>query len=346
MRCKVSWFVPQIAVALVGYGYGGSVFHAPLIRAVPRLRLAVVVTSRREQVAAIPGARAAATLAEALDDPQIKLVVVVTPSASHFEVARQALRAGKHVVVDKPFALRVAEADELLALAGRHGCLLSVYQNRRWDGDFRTVRRLIEQGSLGAVYHYEAHFDRFRLKAREVWRDQPGPGSGILYDLGSHLIDQALVLFGMPRAVTADVFAQRPGARAIDYFHLVLDYGPMRAILHGAMLVPGRGPHFSVHGDAASFLKYGMDPQEEALAAGRAPAGDDPANYGVLISANGEKRVIETLDGDYPCFYEQMADSMEHGAPLPVNPADSRDGLAVIEAALRSASERRTVEFP
>lgn len=332
-----------IAVALVGYGYGGSVFHAPLIRSAPRLRLATVVTSRRDQVAAIPGARAVASVAEALEDPGIKLVVVVTPSDSHYAVARQALQAGKHVVVDKPFVLRVAEADELVSLAQQNHCLLSVYQNRRWDGDFRTVRQLIEQGALGTVYHYEAHFDRFRPVVRTVWRDQPGLGSGILYDLGSHLIDQALVLFGMPRAVTADAFAQRPEARAIDYFHLVLDYGRMRAILHGAVLVPGRGHHFSVHGDAASFLKYGMDPQEDALVAGKTQGADDPANYGVLVSANGDKRTIETVAGDYKLYYEGIADSIERGTPLPVNPIDSRNGLAVIEAALRSASERRTV---
>jgi len=346
--------VNRIPVALVGYGIGGSIFHAPFIRSVPRLRLEMVVTSRRQQVAALAGPesapRAVARVDEALADPGIKLVAVVTPSDTHFEVARRALLAGKHVVVDKPFALNVAEAEELMALARRNGCLLSVYQSRRWDGDFLTVKRAIREGSLGTVYHYEAHFDRFRPKVRDVWREQAGKGSGILYDLGSHLIDQALVLFGMPSAVTGDVFLQRPGARAVDYFHLVLDYGRMRAILHGAMLAPGRGPHFSVHGDGGSFLKYGMDPQEAALAAGRKPCGDDwgaddPANYGTLVSAAGESRRVETLPGDYRHYYEAMADAIETGAPLPVDAAEPRNGLRVIEAALESARERRTVSI-
>ena len=195
--------VIPIPVALVGYGIGGSIFHAPFIRSVPRLRLEMVVTSRGQQVAALAGPesapRAVTRVDEALADPGIKLVAVVTPSDTHFEVARRALLAGKHVVVDKPFALNVAEAEELMALAQRNGCLLSVYQSRRWDGDFLTVERAIREGSLGTVYHYEAHFDRFRPKVRDVWREQAGKGSGILYDLGSHLIDQALVLFGMPQ---------------------------------------------------------------------------------------------------------------------------------------------------
>jgi scyllo-inositol 2-dehydrogenase (NADP+) len=252
--------------------------------------------------------------------------------------------------VDKPFALSVAEAEELMALAQPNGRLLSVYQNRRWDGDFLTVKHAIAEGWLGTVYHYEAHLDRFRPKVREVWREQAGKGSGILYDLGSHLIDQALLLFGMPRAVTADAFLQRPGAQAVDYFHLAMDYGRMRAILHGALLVPGPGPHFSVHGDGGSFLKYGMDPQEQALAAGRMPGGeawgaDDPANYGEVISAGGARRRIETLRGDYQRYYEAMADAIERGARLPVDPADSRDGLRVIEAAVESAREGRTVRI-
>jgi len=348
------WLVTPISVALVGYGVGGSIFHAPFIRAVPRLRLAMVVTSRREKVEALAGPggapRAAARVEEALADPAIKLVVVATPTDTHFEVVRRALLAGKHVVVDKPFVLNVPEAEELIALARHNGCLLSVYQNRRWDGDFQTVKRAIREGSLGTVYHYEAHYDRFRLKVRDVWREQAGKGSGILYDLGAHLIDQALVLFGLPGAVTGDVFLQRPDARTIDYFHLVLDYGRMRAVLHSAMVVPGRGPHFSVHGDGGSFLKYGMDPQEAALGAGRTPCGDDwgaddPLNYGTLIPAAGDSRRVETLRGDYRRYYEAMADAIEKGAPVPVDPADSRNGLKVIEAALESARGRRTVNI-
>jgi scyllo-inositol 2-dehydrogenase (NADP+) len=338
-----------IPVGLVGYGVAGSFFHAPLIRGTPRLRLASVVTSRREQVERLPGVRAVSGVAELLADASIQLVTVASPTSTHFEIARAALLAGKHVVVDKPLALTPSEGDELIELARKQGRILSVYQNRRWDGDFLTIKRCISSGWLGTVYHYEAHYDRYRVEVRPRWREQPGPGSGILYDLGPHLIDQALQLFGLPLAVTADVFAQRPGAQAIDYFHLVLHYVRMRAILHGSMLTPRSGPHFAVHGDGGSFVKYGMDLQEEALKAGGMPGdpgwgADDPALYGEVFSPDGSRRTIETLPGGWEEFYAGMAECIGNGGPPPVDPADARDGLRVIDAAMRSAEQGRTVE--
>ena len=291
----------EITVGLVGYGLGGSVFHAPLIQAVRELRLTAVVTSRREQVEQeLPGVSVVADIAELVADPGIDLIVVSSPTVMHYETARAALLAGKHVVMDKPFALTVREAETLMSLAESKGRMLSVFQNRRWDNDFLTVRQCIDSGWLGTVYHYEAHFDRFRPDIKPGWREVPGRGSGILYDLGAHLIDQALQLFGMPQAVTADVLQQRRCAQADDYFHLVLDYGQRRAILHGSTLVRQPGPHFAVHGDGGSFLKYGMDPQEEDLKAGKRPGDpkwslDDPANYGELVSADGARRKVETL---------------------------------------------------
>jgi scyllo-inositol 2-dehydrogenase (NADP+) len=339
----------SIAVGVVGYGLGGSIFHAPLVDFVPGLRLAAVVTSQRERVEKdYPGVPAVATTQELLADPGIDLVVVSSPSTTHFEVARAALEAGKHVVVDKPFAASVKEAEELIALAKTKGVFLSVYQNRRWDGDFLTVKQCIEDGSLGEVLHYEAHFDRYRLDIRPGWKETGGKGSGILYDLGAHLIDQAVFLFGLPQAVTADVFAQRKGAQAPDYFHLVLEYGKIRAILHGATVVREPGPHFAVHGEGGSFLKWGMDGQEEALKAGMRPgdagwAVDTPELYGELVSADGFRRRIPTLVGGYEKYYAAVAAAISGKGPNPVDPAGARDGLMVIEAALRSAAERRTV---
>ena len=339
----------DIPVGLIGYGFAGAVFHAPLIRACPQLRLAAVATSRKEQVEAL-GVRAVRTVAELLGDPAIQLVVVASPSDTHFELAAAALAAGKHVVVDKPFTLTAAEADELIDRAAKNGCALSVFQSRRWDGDYLTVKRLIAEGALGTVYYYEARYDRFRPQIRARWRELPGPGSGILYDLGPHLIDQALQLFGMPRAVSADAFAQRPGGQAIDYFHLALDYGPMRAVLHGSVLVAGAGPHFSIHGDGGSFLKYGMDPQEDALKAGKGPGEaqwgvDDPSLHGELTSADGGRRRVETERGRLEAFYQGMAEHIASGAAAPVNPRDARDNIAVIEAALHSAEEGRRVRI-
>ena len=338
-----------ITVGLVGYGSAGATFHAPLIRAVPQLRLKSIVTSRREQVARLGGPGAVGTVAELLADPEVQLVVVASPSAAHFDVAREALEAGKHVVVDKPFTITVEEAERLMALAARQGCALSVFQSRRWDGDFLTIKRLMAEGRLGTVYHYEAHYDRYRPEIRVRWREQAGRGSGMLYDLGPHLIDQALQLFGMPGAVMADAFGQRKGSETIDYFHIVLEYGAMRAILHASMLAPGPGPHFMVHGDRGSFLKYGMDPQEDFLKAGKGPGdagwGADPeAQWGEFVSADGARRKVETERGAYEAFYTQMAEHMAGRGPVPVDPAGARDGLVVMEAVLKSAQERRTVQ--
>ncbi len=336
-------------VGLIGYGLAGSVFHAPLIRSVPSLQLAKIVTSRREQVAKdLPEMAVAAGIEEVFSDAAIDLVVIASPSAHHYEHARAALLAGKHVVVDKPLATTSREASELIDLAESRGRVLSVFQNRRWDNDYLTVKHSIEQGWLGKVFYYEVHFDRFRPNIKAGWREVPGPGAGILYDLGAHLIDQSLQLFGMPRAVTADIIAQRAGAKVDDYFHLVLDYFPLRVILHAATLVVQPGPRFIVHGDGGSFLKYGIDGQEEALKRGQRPGdaawgGDSPENYGELTPAGGAPRKVETLRGGYERYYEALATCLENGGPLPVDPRDSRDGLIVIEAAQRSAAERRTV---
>jgi scyllo-inositol 2-dehydrogenase (NADP+) len=340
-----------INVGLVGYGLAGSVFHAPLIHSIPELRLSKVVTSRREQVAKdLPGVAAVPDIKDVLGDPFIDLLVIASPSANHFEHATAALLAGKHLVVDKPLALTAQEADELIALSESQGLVLSVFQNRRWDGDYLTARHCIEQGSLGKVSHYEVRFDRFRPQIKARWREEPGPGAGILYDLGAHLIDHSLQLFGMPRAVTADIIAQRAAAKVEDYFHLVLDYAPLRVILHAATLVPHPGPRFTVHGDGGSFLKYGLDGQEDALRRGARPGdpqwgADQPEYYGELTPAGGVSRKVETLRGGYEKYYELLAACLLTGTPPPVDAHDSRNGLMIIEAAQRSAAERRTIEL-
>jgi len=200
------------------------------------------------------------------------------------------------------------------------------------------------------VFHYEVHFDRFRPQIKAGWREEPRPGSGILYDLGAHLIDQSLHLFGMPRAVSADIIAQRDGAKVEDYFHVVLDYAPLRVILHSATLVPHPGPRFTVHGDGGSFLKYGLDGQEDALKQGLRPGdqqwgADQPEYFGELTPAGGATRKVETLRGGYEKYYELLADCLLTGTPPPVDARDSRNGLVVIEAAQRSAAERRTVDI-
>ena len=260
-----------IGVGLAGYGLGGSVFHAPLIQAAPGLRLHAVATSRAGQVhRELPGVRVVASAEQLLEDPAVELVVVAAPNAVHHRLAAAALRAGRHVVVDKPFTLSVAEADELIALAGAADRRLSVFHNRRWDGDFLTVRRCLEADLLGEVSSFVS-LRPLPPVPKGGWKEEAVPGSGVLWDLGPHLIDQALQLFGTPATVWADVAVQRPGVEAVDYVHLVLGYGRLRVLLHAGMEVREPGPRFEVHGDRGSFVTWGMDTQEAALRAGGRP---------------------------------------------------------------------------
>lgn len=340
-------------VGLIGFGLGGRVFHAPLIDAQPDLRLTHIVSGRSEAIrAAYPAVQIPATAAELLADPAVDLVVICTPNTSHYPLAEQALRAGKHVVVDKPFTVTTAEADALIRLARAHGRLLSVFHNRRWDGGFLTAQQLVKSGQLGAVWQYEAHFDRLRPEVRDRWRERPEPGSGVFYDLGSHLIDQAVQLFGKPEGLTADLASQRPDATADDYFHLVLRYGKRRVILHGSSLIADPPFHLAVHGDRGSYVKQGLDPQEAQLSAGLRP-GD--AGYGeeaveqagrlTTLTADGAlvAHSEPTQPGAYQQFYAGIAAALRTGAPPPVTAEEARCVIALLEAGLRSHRDGRQI---
>jgi scyllo-inositol 2-dehydrogenase (NADP+) len=328
-----------VRVGLVGYGTSGSIFHAPFIAAAERLQLSAVMTSRREKASHdLPGVRIVSSPEELWNDRTLDLIVVASPTATHYEIARGALLAGKHVVIDKPMTTTAAEADELIAMAAERGRLLTVYQNRRWDGDYLTVKNVVGSGRLGKVFQYEAHYDRFRPWMKGGWREQELPGSGILYDLGAHLVDQALQLFGTPDSMMADVFRQRDGANADDYFHLLLRYGRLRVILHASMFVLEPGPHYAVYGDRGSFVKYGMDPQEDQLRAGLHPGDanwgvDANERAGVLALADGSREEIVTERGAWESFYQGVTAALLDGAPAPVNAKDSRNVVALIESA-------------
>ena len=340
----------QYSVGLIGYGLGGSTFHAPIINAVPGLRLARIASrsAKPETLDLYPGVQLDETPQAMLDDPSIALIVVCTPNASHYSLAKAALMAGKHVVVDKPFVLSSAEGDELVALAQQKGVQLSVYQNRRWDGDFLTLRRTLESGELGSVHTYRAHFDRYAPQVKTRWKEQPQPGAGVLWDLGSHLIDQALTLFGMPHAVTAHLSIQRDGAQVEDAFELIMEHGATRAVLHAGALVRAPGPRYQVHGTLGSFVKYGIDSQEDALKRGQRPGGpgwghDVPADWATITTADGSRRTVETIPGAYQAFYRGIVGAIAEGAPVPVKPEEAVNVVRVIELALRSHRERRTV---
>jgi scyllo-inositol 2-dehydrogenase (NADP+) len=321
-----------IGVGLIGYGLGGSVFHAPLIEGEPRLRLHAVVTSRAGQVERDhPGARVVGSAAELLEDPAVELVVVAAPNAVHHELAAAALAAGRHVVVDKPFTLTTADADDLIALAERQDRLLSVFQSRRWDGDFLTVRRCLEAGLLGRVSSFESRYDRFRPAPKGGWKEEDVPGSGLLWDLGPHLIDQALQLFGLPETVWADLHVQRPGVEAVDWVDLVLGYGRLRVLLRAAMEVRDPGPRFEVHGDRGSLLTWGLDRPEVDATLTTEVAG---------LELRGR---LAGLPGDHGAYYAAMAAAVAGQGPVPVTAAEARDVIMVIEHALESGRQGRVV---
>ena len=332
-----------IRVGLAGYGLGGRAFHAPLIRATPGLDLVAIATTKP-----VPDARTVADPIALAADPDIDLLVISTPNETHFPLARAALEAGKHVVIDKPFAVTTDEADGLIALAKARGRMLTVFQNRRWDGDFRTVRALVESGRPGDIMLCEMYWDRFRIDLRDSWKDAGGEGTGLFFDLGSHLIDQALLLFGPPEAIAADLAVQRPQAVADDYFSLTLHYGARRVVLGCSTLVAAPRPRFALHGTQGSFVKHGLDPQEAAMNGGATP---DRPGFGVeearwhgnFTAPDGSVETIETIPGRYLAFYEGVVEAIAGGAPPPVDPADSREGLRLIELARRSAAEGRTL---
>lgn len=334
-----------VGVALIGFGLAGRVFHAPLIASVEGLRLAAIVSSRKDEIAErYPDARVLQTPEEAFADRTVDLVVVATPNDSHFDLARRALAAGKHVVVDKPFALTAAEARQLMAEA--RGRILTVFHNRRWDSDFLTLKQLMRGGALGEIVYFESHFDRFRPQVRDRWRERAGPATGIWYDLGSHLIDQALQLFGLPLGVMADLGARRDGAVTTDYFRVLLRYEKLRVVLSGDSLTPADDRRFVVHGSRASFIKHGLDPQEACLAGGGKPGdagyGIEP-RPGVLVSPDSQSVPVFSARGDYAAFYEGVRDALFGCAPLPVTAGEALAVMEVLEAGQDSARQGREI---
>lgn len=339
-----------VRVGLVGYGYAGATFHAPLISAVPGLSLDAFVSSNPAPIAErYPQATIHAQADALLCDPAIDLVVIATPNHTHFPLAEAAMRAGKHVVVDKPFTLDLAEARALIGLSQETACNLTVFHNRRWDSDFATVRKAIGEGLVGDPVHLETHFDRFRPLVRDRWRENAGPGAGVWFDLGPHLTDHALLLMGLPDRVTASLALQREGARSDDWAHVVLEFGGKRAILHASMLVSGGPPRFIVHGTGGSAVKQGMDVQESQLVAGMMPGAEgwgDDSDPLVLHTAENAPRSITAERGDQREFYRLVGEAAQGRATNPVPPIQSLAVMAVIEAAQQSAAEGRSVALP
>ena len=331
-----------VNIAVIGYGLGGRVFHAPYITAVDGLKLAAIVSSRKDEIAkAYPQVPVLSDPESVFADPAIDAVVISTPNESHADLATRALAAGKHVVIDKPFAQTPDEARQLMQKA--KGRILTIFHNRRWDGDFLTLKRLIADGALGEIAYVESHFDLYRPVVGTRWRETPGPSSGSWYDLGSHLLDQALNLFGMPQAVSADLDALRPGGVTTDYFRVVLHYGKMRVVLVGNYLARS-DLRWIVHGSSASYIKYGLDPQQSALVAGGAIT---DVGFGVdsmpghLVLPDGSEVVPSTAVGDYRAFYHRLRDSLRGVAPVPVTASEALAVMELLALAGKSSQERR-----
>jgi predicted dehydrogenase len=344
-----------IRVGLVGYGMSGRVFHAPFLHTLPQYELKAVVERHKNEAEKVyPYVETERTIEALLERDDIDLVVVTTPNETHFPYAKASLLAGKHVVLEKPFANNSAEAAELVKLGQQSGKVFSVYQNRRFVGDFKTIRQILHDGLLGNVHEYICHFDRYRdaPKADKAWREEARPGSGVFFDLGPHLIDQALCLFGLPQTITAFIKHQRPFAIVDDYFDVRLDYeNGLTVILKSGMLIREMGPRYAIHGTLGSYLKYGDDPQEELLKQGIMPAGEDwgkepEHQHGILhtmLDGQLVRKTAPTFPGNYGAFYTNLYNTITHGAPLMEKPEHGYNTIRLIELAIESSNKRVTL---
>jgi predicted dehydrogenase len=339
----------MLNVGLVGFGFAGKVFHAPVIRAVDGLLLSTIVQRQGPADARYPDVEFVHSVDEMLRR-KIDLVVVATPNTSHHPIAKQCLLAGRHVVVDKPFTPTLGEAQDLVQIAKQQQRIVTVYQDRRYTGDFATVQKVISEGAVGRVVIFESHFDRFRPERKpSAWREDALPGSGVWFDIGPHLFDQALLLFGIPDAIGADIRIERDGARIDDAFDVTLYYVHTRALLRASMLATPIGPTWIVHGRKGSFIKYGMDPQEAALKEGRTPDEPDwdaePAElYGTLVTPEAT-RTVPTLRSSFARYYENVRDAILGTAELAVTPEWSLDVMRGLELAAASSRAGRVLPW-
>jgi len=344
-----------IHVALAAYGMSGKVFHSPLIEANPHFKLDKILErtktlSKKEH----PRATIVRSYADILSDKNIDIVVINTPDIFHYEMCRQALEAGKNVIVEKPFTQSVSEAEELIDLAKKKGLILTVFQSRRLDGDFITIQKLIEKKSLGRLTEFESHFDRYRTYiTQNTWKETGNEKIGVLYNLGSHMIDQALVLFGMPFSVTSHLDILRDNGTVPDYYDIRLQYKKFAAILKCSYLVRHSGPRYSIHGTLGSFQKWGIDPQEEALKNHHTPdeadwGKEDKTQWGNIDTDINGLHIcgkVETVPGNYNLYYENLYNVLTKGEKLLVEPEQSKNGLIIMDACIKSNKDKRTIKI-
>jgi predicted dehydrogenase len=345
----------KINTALCSFGMSGWVFHAPFISINPGFNF-YGVWERTKNLAQekYPEVKTFRTLEELLADKDIELVVVNTPSVTHYEYAKQVILAGKHLIVEKPFTATAAQAQELIELARKNKIKLSVYQNRRYDSDYRTVKNILDEGWLGKIIDAEIHYDRYvPALSYKAHKETPTPAVGCLYDLGSHLIDQALQLFGMPLAVFADITINRPGSKVDDYFDLKLFYPHHRVTLKSSYYVREPLPAYQVHGSLGSFIKHKTDVQEIDLQANKKPGdtdwGVEPESQKGLLHTEKDGKIIkefvQSLRGNYGDYYDGIYNALRNNADMPVSGEEGMNVIQVIEAAIKSNKEKKVVEL-
>ncbi len=343
----------QITVALTSYGMSGKVFHGPLLKVNRNFKVKYILERTKSLSKEVfPDAEIIRTYETVLNDNAIELVVVNTPDELHYPMVKQALEAGKHVVVEKPATLRSSELKELIELAKQKDLVFTVFQNRRWDGDFRTVEKIVKEARFGRLIEFESHYDRYRTEITPgIWKEEGDEYCGVLYNLGSHMIDQAYVLFGLPKAVTAHINIVRTGGKVADYYDVRLDYDGFSAILKCSYLVMDPGPRYLINGECGTFKKWGIDGQEELLKAGNLPVGNDwgkeeSDNWGTLVYTEKEdyvEELVETIPGDYRIFYDNLFKAVRNDKELLVKPEEALQVLEILEACLLSDKEKRTI---
>ncbi len=342
-----------IKTAILSYGMSGLVFHGPLLKVNKGFEvLQVWERSKHISKQHFSKAQIVKSYEAILNNQDVELIIVNTPDKFHFEMAKLALEAGKHIVVEKPVTQKSADAAELIELARKKGLVFSVFQNRRWDGDFLTVQKILKEKKLGRLIEFESHYDRYRtIITPDTWKEEADEYGGVLYNLGSHMIDQAYVLFGKPSAVTAHLKIVRKGGVVTDYYDIRMEYEEFSAILKCSYLVKDPGPRYSIYGEYGTFHKYGIDPQEELLKAGRLPIGSDwgteaVEDWGTIIfEENGEdvEELVPTLPGSYNIFYNNVYDAIRNGKELFVQPEETLEVLKIMEACVESNREKRTI---
>jgi len=343
----------SIKTAITSFGMSGLVFHGPLLKVNQSFNIVnILERSKHNSQQLFPEAKIVRSYNEILGNSEVELVIVNTPDKFHYEMAKQALLSGKHIVVEKPVTLDSGQAAELVNLAREKGLIFTVYQNRRWDGDFRTVQKVLAEKKLGRLIEFESHYDRYRtFITPDTWKEDGDEYAGVLYNLGSHMVDQAFVLFGKPLAVTAHLKIVRTGGIVSDYYDIRLEYERFAALLKCSYLVKKPGPRYIIHGESGSFYKSGIDPQEEMLKAGNLPVGEnwgtEPAiEWGKLFyEKNGKdfEQLVETIPGNYNIFYDNLFNAIRNGTELFIKPEEAVEVLKILEACLKSNREKRTV---